>query len=154
MFQVGHLVEGLEYDAEGKEVKVIGTFVTRTDDPEEMIQDIIIKTLDGRTVYIDEQVARPAKNLWTLAKVLNGFADLPNEKFHTFAVKFNGVVVGELAWKYRPKNAGGYAWQGKIFNSPVHYGMDVTFYDKRKETVLEWFKNDAIKHIAQNLAAA
>ena len=59
MFQVGDLVEGLEYTADGDEVKVIGTFVARTDDPEEYIQDIIVRTADGRTVYIDEQVARP-----------------------------------------------------------------------------------------------
>ena len=143
MFQVGDLVEGFEYNDAGDEVKVIGTFVTRTDDPEEMIQDIVIKTLDGRTVYIDEQVARPAKTeiKWSIAKVRNGFADLPNEKFHTFAIKRNGEVIGELVWKYRPKNAGGYAWQGKRFNSKKHYGMDVSFYDKRKENVLEWFKS-------------
>jgi len=142
MFQVGDLVEGLEYNSEGDEVKVIGTFVARTNDPEEIIQDIIIKTEDGRTVYIDEQVTRPHKIevKWTIAKVLNGFADLPNEKFHTFAVKKNGKIVGELAWKYRPKNAGGYAWQGKLFNA--RHGMDVVFFDKRKENVLNWFKSD------------
>lgn len=142
MFQVGDLVKGIEYNEAGDEVEVIGTFVARTDDPEEIIQDIIIKTSDGRTVYVDEQVARPYKpeDKWALAKVLNGFADLPNEKFHTFAVKKNGEVVGELAWKYRPKNAGGYAWQGKLFNSKKHYGMDVSFFDKNKETVLKWFK--------------
>jgi hypothetical protein len=78
--------------------------------------------------------------MWTLAKVLNGFADLPNEKFHTFAVKYDGDIVGELKWKYRPKNAGGYAWQGKIFNSKKNFGMDVSFYDKNKVKVLEWFK--------------
>lgn len=140
MFQVGDLVEGLEYNEAGDEVKVIGTFVSRTDDPEEIIQDIIIKTEDGRTVYVDEQVARPAKNAWTLAKVKDGFADLPSEKYHTFAVKKNGEVVGQLKWKYRPKNAGGYAWQGLIFKSPKNFGMDVCFYDKRKENVLKWFK--------------
>ena len=140
MFQVGDLVEGLEYTAEGEEVKVIGTYIATTNDPEEYIQDIIIKTEDGRTVYIDEQIARPVKveDKWALAKVLNGFADLPNEKFHTFAVKKNGKVVGELVWKYRPKNAGGYAWQGKLFNAS--YGMDVCFYDKNKQNVLKWFK--------------
>lgn len=142
MFQVGDLVEGFEYNEEGDEVKVVGTYVATTNDPEEYIQDIIIKTSDGRTVYVDEQVARPYKPevKWTIAKVLNGFADLPNEKFHTFAIKRNGEVVGELAWKYRPKNAGGYAWQGKVFNSKKHYGMDVSFFDKRKENVLAWFK--------------
>lgn len=84
--------------------------------------------------------------MWTLAKVRNGFADLSNEKFHTFAIKHDGVVIGELAWKYRPKNAGGYAWQGKIFNSKKHYGMDVSFYDKNKENVLNWFKDSFGQH--------
>lgn len=143
MFQVGDLVEGLEYNEAGDEVKVIGTFVARTDDPEEIIQDIIIKTEDGRTVYIDEQVARSAKveTKWTIAKVLDGFADLPNEKFHTFAIKRDGEVVGQLKWTYRPKNAGGYAWQGKFFNSEKHFGMTVSFFDKNKKNVLDWFKN-------------
>ena len=130
MFQVGDMVQGFEYTATGDEVKVVGTYVCTTDDPEEMIQDIIIKTADGRTVYIDEQVARPhtPEVQWALAKVMNGFADLGNEKFHTFAVKRDGEVVGQLKWTYRPKNAGGYAWQGKIFKS------------KNKKNVLNWFK--------------
>ena len=45
--------------------------------------------------------------MWTLAKVRDGFADLPSEKYHTFAVKRDGEIVGQLKWKYRPKNAGG-----------------------------------------------
>ena len=85
--------------------------------------------------------------MWTLAKVLNGFADLQNERFHTFAVKYNGVVVGQLKFASRPKNAGGAAWQGKIFNSPKHYGMDVSFFGKNKQEVLEWFKNEGPKNI-------
>ncbi len=78
--------------------------------------------------------------MWALAKVLNGFADLSNDHFHTFAIKKDGVVVGQLKWKYRPKNAGGYAWQVKIFKSKKHYGMDVSFFDKNKQNVLNWFK--------------
>jgi hypothetical protein len=142
MFQVGDLIEGFEYTAAGDEVKVVGTYVCTTDDPEEMIQDIIIKTEDGRTVYIDEQVARPhtPEVQWALAKVMNGFADLSNEKFHTFAIKCDGEVIGQLKWTYRPKNAGGYAWQGKIFKSKKHFGMDVSFFDKNKQNVLKWFK--------------
>ncbi len=142
MFQVGDLVRGFEYNEAGEEVEVIGTYVATTDDPEEYIQDIIIKTADGRTVYIDEQVARPytPEVKWTLAKVLDGFADLPSEKYHTFAVKKNGEVVGQLKWKYRPKNAGGYAWQGLLFKSKKHFGMDVSFFDKNKQNVLNWFK--------------
>ena len=78
--------------------------------------------------------------MWTIAKVLNGFADLPNEKFHTFAIKKDGEIVGQLKWQYRPKNAGGYAWQGKLFNSKKHFGMDVSFFEKDKKKVLTWFK--------------
>ncbi len=78
--------------------------------------------------------------MWALAKVRDGFADLSNEKFHTFAVKYNNEIVGQLKWKYRPKNAGGYAWQGLWFKSKKHYGMDVSFFDKDKKKVLNWFK--------------
>jgi hypothetical protein len=85
--------------------------------------------------------------MWTLAKVLNGFADLQNERFHTFAVKYNGKVVGQLKFTSRPKNAGGPAWQGKIFNSTKHFGMDVSFFGKNKQEVLEWFKTEGPRHI-------
>jgi hypothetical protein len=78
--------------------------------------------------------------MWSLAKVRDGFADLGNEKFHTFAIKCDGEVVGQLKWTYRPKNAGGYAWQGKLFNSNNHPGAVVCFYDKNKKNVLNWFK--------------
>ena len=78
--------------------------------------------------------------MWSLAKVRDGFADLGNEKFHTFAIKRDGEVVGQLKWTYRPKNAGGYAWQGKLFKSKKHFGMDVSFFDKNKQNVLNWFK--------------
>lgn len=79
---------------------------------------------------------------WSMAKVMNGFADLGNERFHTFAIKHNGVVVGQLKWKYRPKNAGGSAWQGVIFKSKRHYGMDVSYFGSSKADVLAWFKQN------------
>jgi hypothetical protein len=82
--------------------------------------------------------------MWSIAKVRNGFADLGNEKFHTFAIKCDGEVVGQLKWTYRPKNAGGYAWQGKIFKSKKHFGMDVSFFDKNKQNVLNWFKEGVV----------
>lgn len=85
--------------------------------------------------------------MWTLAKVLNGFADLPNERFHTFAVKYNGEVIGELKFAGRPKNAGGPAWRGTIFNSKKHFGMNVTFFDSRKAKVLEWFKTEGHNYL-------
>lgn len=59
MFQVGDMVQGYSYDEQGSEVLVVGAFMFRTDDPEEYIQDIVVRTSDGRTVYLDEQGARP-----------------------------------------------------------------------------------------------
>jgi hypothetical protein len=59
MFQVGDMVQGRSFDAEGNEVLVVGSFMFRTDDPEEYIQDIVVRTAEGKTVYIDEQDARP-----------------------------------------------------------------------------------------------
>ena len=59
MYQVGDIVEGYVYNEQGAEVQVIGAFMFRTDDPEEYIQDIVVRTPDGRTVYINEQDARP-----------------------------------------------------------------------------------------------
>ena len=82
--------------------------------------------------------------MWTLAKVKDGFADLPSDKYHTFAIKKDGEIVGQLKWKYRPKNAGGYAWQGLLFNSKKLCGMDVCCFDKNKKNVLEWFKTQEI----------
>jgi hypothetical protein len=57
MFQIGDIVEGTTYTNDGP-VQVIGAFQFRTDDPEEYIQDIVIRTADGKTVYINEQEAR------------------------------------------------------------------------------------------------
>jgi hypothetical protein len=58
MFQVGEMVQGHSYDAQGNEVIVVGVFMFRTDGPEEHIQDIVVRTHDGRTVYLDEQGVR------------------------------------------------------------------------------------------------
>lgn len=52
---MAHMIKGYVYDDAGNEILVEGEFVCRTDDPEEYIQDIVIRTSEGRTVYIDEQ---------------------------------------------------------------------------------------------------
>ena len=65
-FEVGQRVRGTRLvdfiNEDGyqdmKEVSVEGAFMFRTDDPEEYIQDVVIKTDDGEVVYIDEQDAR------------------------------------------------------------------------------------------------
>lgn len=63
MFKPGDQVIGYTLDDKGDYVHVEGAFMFRTDDPEEYIQDVVIKTADGRVVYIDEQDARPASHL-------------------------------------------------------------------------------------------
>ena len=55
MFKIGDQVQGYDINADGEDVLVTGTFMFRTDDPEEYIQDIVILTADGNLVYIDEQ---------------------------------------------------------------------------------------------------
>ena len=92
-------------------------------------------------VNVDSHTEEVTATNWALAKVANGFAYLSNERFHTFAVKKNGEVIGELVWKSRQKSAGSPAWQGTIFNSKKNHGMDVVFYDTNKQKVLEWFKD-------------
>jgi len=63
MFKEGDIVTGWVYNNAGDEVPVEGVFLFRTDDPEEYIQDIVIRTAEGKTIYIDEQVARPKKGI-------------------------------------------------------------------------------------------
>lgn len=56
MYQVGQRLKGWIIDNEGdKYVAVEGTYLFTTDEPGEMIQDVVLKTDDGRTVYVDEQ---------------------------------------------------------------------------------------------------
>lgn len=86
--------------------------------------------------------------MWTIAKVLNGFADLPNERFHTFAVKYDGEIVGKLHYdRGRWKSAGGPAWQGTLFKTSLHGSIGAgpncagrAYHNKDKRKVLEWFK--------------
>jgi hypothetical protein len=58
MFKVGEMVQGYTYNQKGEEVLVVGAYQCTTDDPEEYIQDVIVRTHDGRTVYLDEQGVR------------------------------------------------------------------------------------------------
>ena len=62
-YTVGQRIVGSIIDDAGNDVEVEGVFMFRTDDPEEHIQDIVIKTDDGQTVYIDEQDARPVSKI-------------------------------------------------------------------------------------------
>jgi hypothetical protein len=54
MYTVGQKLVGFTYTAKGRE-KVEGEYVLTTDDPEEYIQDIVLRTADGQIVYCDEQ---------------------------------------------------------------------------------------------------
>ena len=55
MFEVGQIISGYIMADNGNDVLVTGAFQFRTNDPEEYIQDIVIKTDTGRLIYIDEQ---------------------------------------------------------------------------------------------------
>lgn len=75
MYQVGQRLKGWIINDEGdKYVPVEGAYMFTTDDPTEMIQDVVIKTDDGRTVYVDEQdiryVAPWAVQLLTVIKTV------------------------------------------------------------------------------------
>jgi hypothetical protein len=88
--------------------------------------------------------------MWTIAKVRNGFHDLPSDRFHTFVVKYEGEIVGELKFdRGRWKSAGGPAWKGTLFKTSLHGRTDssgcagVVHYSKDKRKVLDWFKTGA-----------
>jgi len=55
MFKIGDQVQGYVINANDEDELVTGTFMFRTEDDEEYIQDIVILTADGDLVYIDEQ---------------------------------------------------------------------------------------------------
>lgn len=55
MFKIGQRIRGWVMNDNGEMELVEGGFVFRTDDPEEYIQDIVVETIDGKYVYIDEQ---------------------------------------------------------------------------------------------------
>lgn len=59
MYTVGQLLQGDSYAEDGQEVVVMGEFVARTDDPEETVQDIILRQRDGTIVYVCEQTVTP-----------------------------------------------------------------------------------------------
>ncbi len=59
MFEVGQMVTGERYNNAGEIETVTGPFWFRTDEPGEMIQDIVVK-IDGCAVYLDEQSVRAA----------------------------------------------------------------------------------------------
>lgn len=62
MYKVGQLLKGTVLrdlpNGEMEEVEVQGTFMFRTDDPEEHIQDVVIELPCGKVQYIDEQYVR------------------------------------------------------------------------------------------------
>jgi hypothetical protein len=86
--------------------------------------------------------------MWTIAKVKDGFADFPNERFHTFAILKDREVVGKLRYDgSRWKSAGGPAWQGTLFKTSLHGSIGSgpncagrAYHNKDKSKVLAWFK--------------
>lgn len=60
MFTVGERLKGWVLNDEGEEILVFGAYEATTDDPEEIIQDVIIRDDNGKVHYIDEQTVRRA----------------------------------------------------------------------------------------------
>lgn len=59
MYTVGQMLQGDSYAEDGEEVVVVGTYEFTTDDPEEYVQDVVLRTRDGRLVYVSEQTVTP-----------------------------------------------------------------------------------------------
>lgn len=59
MYTPGQLMQGETYDAAGEVIIMTGTFVLRTQDPEEYIQDIVLDVPGVGRVYFDEQSVAP-----------------------------------------------------------------------------------------------
>ena len=75
--------------------------------------------------------------MWTMAKVKDEFAISSFTPLHTYAILKNGEVVGKLAYACRPAKNGGAAWKGTVFATNRD---DFTYYNKDRNSVLEWFK--------------
>ncbi len=55
------------------------------------------------------------------------------DRFKKFVVKCDGAVVGQIKHSYRPKNAGGSAWE---FQTPNKMGMTVSIFEPTLEKLL------------------
>lgn len=76
--------------------------------------------------------------MFTIATKIDGKETLP-EAYRTWLVKYDGMVYGELKKDHtRWKSAGGSAWKGSV----IRDGIDVSFYDKDRNKVLQWLKTD------------
>jgi hypothetical protein len=78
--------------------------------------------------------------MWTMAKVKDEFAISSFTPLHTYAILKNGEVVGKLAYACRPAKDGGAAWKGTVFVTNRNNNSDFVYYNKDRDSVLEWFK--------------
>lgn len=97
--------------------------------------------------------------VWTIARI-KGTAEqeslpLLPEKYYTYAVLRDGIVVGELKYDHgRWKSAGGPAWRGMWMNKDVDDPrtnqifagcMGIVVYHTNKKAILEWFKTNKME---------
>lgn len=55
MYTKGQVLKGYIINDAGEDVLVQGTYEFTTDDPEEMIQDVVLRLPCGKLQYVDEQ---------------------------------------------------------------------------------------------------
>jgi len=59
--KIGDKVKGYTYDIDENEILVTGTYEFITNDPEDYVQAIGIRTIEGQLYYCDETLVRPLK---------------------------------------------------------------------------------------------
>lgn len=61
------------------------------------------------------------------------------QKYQKFDIKKDGVVIGHLEWKHRPKNAGGHAWNACINGTVIPRALSGSvhsYWNKDKDKLL------------------
>jgi hypothetical protein len=59
--KIGDKVKGYTYDIDENEILVSGTYEFITNDPEDYVQAIGIRTIEGQLYYCDEALVQPLK---------------------------------------------------------------------------------------------
>jgi hypothetical protein len=99
--------------------------------------------------------------VWTYAKIRkpeNEGMWLP-ESYSEFVIKLNGQIIGTVKNKYRPKNAGGTAWEARA--TYAEFGGYLSMYSKDRKRVMAMFRDTVIAqphrfgvaHLFQAMAA-
>jgi hypothetical protein len=82
--------------------------------------------------------------IWTVAKIKDPANEgmwLP-ESYYRYVIKLNGEIIATVQSKYRPKNAGGTAWEALAEFG--EFGGRVGMFSKNRKRVMEDFRQAVI----------